>query len=94
MARMNDQEFTIAQMGQDLTHYKQELVEARARLSASDDHMSNVQGQLETLKNQVASLTDEGTVNFLYGTYFQAYLDCKLITFATPWIQLFGFIIS
>ena len=63
MARMNDQELTISQMGQDLTHYKQELVEARARLSASDDHMSNVQGQLETLKNQVASLTDEGTVN-------------------------------
>ena len=63
MARMNDQELTIAHMGQDLTHYKQELVEARARLSASDDHMSNVQGQLETLKNQVASLTDEGTVN-------------------------------
>ena len=41
---------------------KQELIEARAHKSASDDQLGNVSGKLETLENTITSLSDEGTV--------------------------------
>ena len=39
---------------------KQELIEARAHKSASDDQLGNVSGKLETLENTITSLSDEG----------------------------------
>jgi len=40
---------------------KQELIEARAHKSASDDQLGNVSGKLETLENTITSLYDEGS---------------------------------
>ena len=60
VAKMNDQETKIQQMSEELGHYKQELIEARAHKSASDDDLGNVKGQLETLQNQITSLSEEG----------------------------------
>ncbi len=40
---------------------KQELIEARAHKSASDDQLGNVSGKLETLENTITSLSDEGS---------------------------------
>ena len=63
VARIQDQESQIRHMSEDLGHYKQELIEARAHKSASDDDLGNVKGQLETLQNQISSLSEEGNRN-------------------------------
>jgi hypothetical protein len=43
-----------------VSYLKQELIEARAHKSASDDQLGNVSGKLETLENTITSLSDEG----------------------------------
>uniref|UniRef100_A0A0K2V9X4 Putative LOC100881837 [Megachile rotundata] n=1 Tax=Lepeophtheirus salmonis TaxID=72036 RepID=A0A0K2V9X4_LEPSM len=55
-----DQEAMIDKFNKDLSHYKQELVEVRAHKAASDDELSTKWGQIETLENSIASLSDEG----------------------------------
>merc|ERR1712029_1092594 len=60
VAKISEQQISIQKMGQDLARYKQELIEARAHKSASDDDLGNVKGQLETMQNQITSLSEEG----------------------------------
>ena len=43
-----------------MSYYKQELIDARARKSASDDELGTVRGKLETLENSISSLSNEG----------------------------------
>ena len=47
-------------MNEELAYYKQELIDARARKSASDDELGTVRGKLETLDNTISSLSAEG----------------------------------
>ena len=54
------QEFAISNVQQELTYVRKELIEARANKSASDDKLNNVQDQIDTMQNNINSLTDEG----------------------------------
>ncbi len=45
---------------EDATYLRQELIEARARKSASDDELGTIRGKVETLENTITSLSDEG----------------------------------
>ena len=58
-----NQEFAISNVQQELNYVRKELIEARANKSASDDKLNNVQDQIDTMQNNINSLTDEG--NFL-----------------------------
>ena len=58
---IQEQEQTIAKLQEDVNYIKQELIEARSHKAASDDELGNVKGQLETLQNNITSLSDEGT---------------------------------
>ena len=62
VAQIEDQSLAISKLREEVAYFKQELIEARAHKSASDDDLGNVTGQLETLQNQIVSLSDEGTV--------------------------------
>ena len=44
-----------------MNYIKQELIEARSHKAASDDELGNVKGQMETLQNNITSLSEEGT---------------------------------
>ena len=57
---IQEQEQTIAKLQEDVNYIKQELIEARSHKAASDDELGNVKGQLETLQNNITSLSDEG----------------------------------
>ena len=54
------QEFAISNVQQELNYVRKELIEARANKSASDDKLNNVQDQIDTMQNNINSLTDEG----------------------------------
>ena len=54
------QEQMIAKLHEDVSYIKHELIEARSHKAASDDELGNVKGQLETLQNQITSLSEEG----------------------------------
>ena len=54
------QEQTITRLQEEVSYIKQQLIEARAHKSASDDELGNVKGQLETLENNITSLSEEG----------------------------------
>ena len=54
------QEQTIVKLHEDVSYIKQELIEARSHKAASDDELGNVKGQLETLQNNISSLSEEG----------------------------------
>ena len=54
------QEQTIVKLHEDVSYIKHELIEARSHKAASDDELGNVKGQLETLQNQISSLSEEG----------------------------------
>ena len=56
------QEFAISNVQQELTYVRKELIEARANKSASDDKLNNVQDQIDTMQNNINSLTDEGNL--------------------------------
>ena len=43
-----------------MNYIKQELIEARSHKAASDDELGNVKGQMETLQNNITSLSEEG----------------------------------
>lgn len=58
------QEETISSLHKEISYLKQELIEARAHKSASDDQLGNVSGKLETLENTISSLSDEGNYVF------------------------------
>ncbi len=45
---------------EEIAYLKKELIEARARKSASDDELATVRGKFETLENSVESLSSEG----------------------------------
>ena len=57
---IQEQEQTIAKLQEDVSYIKQELIEARSHKAASDDELGNVKGQLETLQNNITSLSEEG----------------------------------
>ena len=57
---IQEQEQTIAKLQEDVNYIKQELIEARSHKAASDDELGNVKGQLETLQNNITSLSEEG----------------------------------
>ena len=43
-----------------MNYIKHELIEARSHKAASDDELGNVKGQMETLQNNITSLSEEG----------------------------------
>ena len=51
---------------QELGYVKKELIEARANKSASDDKLSHVQDKIETMQNNINSLSDEGKIFNLF----------------------------
>ena len=57
---IEEQEQTITKLQEDVSYIKQELIEARSHKAASDDELGNVKGQLETLQNNITSLSEEG----------------------------------
>ena len=58
--RIADLETSVNKLNEELAYYKQELIDARARKSASDDELGTVRGKLETLDNTISSLSTEG----------------------------------
>ena len=54
------QDESLTSLQKEVSYLKQELIEARAHKSASDDQLGNVSGKLETLENTITSLSDEG----------------------------------
>lgn len=59
--RIAELETSANKLNEELAYYKQELIDARARKSASDDELGTVRGKLETLDNTISSLSTEGT---------------------------------
>ena len=53
-------EYKESFLQEDATYLRQELIEARARKSASDDELGTIRGKVETLENTITSLSDEG----------------------------------
>ena len=60
MERIAELETSAHKLNEELAYYKQELIDARARKSASDDELGTVRGKLETLDNTISSLSTEG----------------------------------
>lgn len=60
VAKIAEQAGTIAKLQEDVAYIKQELIEARAHKSASDDKLSTVQDKIETMQNNINSLSNEG----------------------------------
>ena len=58
--RIAEVEASAHKLHEELSYYKQELIDARARKSASDDELGTVRGKLETLDNTISSLGAEG----------------------------------
>ena len=56
---------------QELGYVKKELIEARANKSASDDKLSHVQDKIETMQNNINSLSDEGKIFNLFLLKYQ-----------------------
>ena len=61
--RIAELETSVNKLTEELAYYKQELIDARARKSASDDELGTVRGKLETLDNTISSLSTEGKKN-------------------------------
>ncbi len=59
--RIGELEQEVAKAQDEASYLRQELIEARARKSASDDELGTVRGKLETLQNTITSLSEEGT---------------------------------
>jgi len=57
---IEQQEQLVTKLQEDVNYIKQELIEARSHKAASDDELGNVKGQLETLQNNITSLSEEG----------------------------------
>ena len=60
IAKISEQVCEIQQLENEVGYLKQELIEARAMKSASDDELGTVKGKLETLENSMMSLSNEG----------------------------------
>jgi predicted nucleic acid-binding Zn-ribbon protein len=61
LARISELEASTKKIHDEMSYYKQELIDARARKSASDDELGTVRGKLETLENSISSLSNEGS---------------------------------
>ena len=59
---LSQQEKNIAKLQEEIAYVRQELIEARSHKAASDDELGNIKGQLETLENNIASLSEEGNI--------------------------------
>lgn len=57
--KIEEQEECIKKQKEEVGRLKQELIEARARKSASDDELNTIKGKLETLENNIMSLSAE-----------------------------------
>ncbi len=77
---------TIANFQKEVGYLKQELIEARAHKSASDDQLGNVSGKLETLENTITSLSDEGS-HFNDITIIQ-HLSARELHYIFLWVHL------
>ena len=58
--RIAELETSSSKLNEELVYYKQELIDARARKSASDDELGTIRGKLETLDNTISTLSAEG----------------------------------
>ena len=74
LAKIAEQEESIDNLQQELGYVKKELIEARAHKSASDDKLSHVQDKIETMQNNINSLSDEGKISFVL-IYVRRYLS-------------------
>ena len=63
---IEQQEQLVTKLQEDVNYIKQELIEARSHKAASDDELGNVKGQLETLQNNITSLSEEGNLVVIY----------------------------
>ena len=61
---IQEQEQTISKLQEDVNYIKQELIEARSHKAASDDELGNVKGGLESLQNNITSLSEEGCYQY------------------------------
>ena len=66
-----DGEAAIRKLNDDITYYKNELLEARARKSASDDELGTIKDKTETLENSITSLSNESE----YINYFRYWVS-------------------
>ena len=57
---IEQQEQLVTKLHDDVNYIKQELIEARSHKAASDDELGNVKGGLESLQNNITSLSEEG----------------------------------
>ncbi len=57
---ISEQKKGIDCLREEVAYLKQELIEARARKSASDDELSTVRGKMETLENNLEAMSNEG----------------------------------
>ena len=57
---IEQQDQLVTKLQEDMNYIKQELIEARSHKAASDDELGNVKGQMETLQNNITSLSEEG----------------------------------
>jgi chromosome segregation ATPase len=57
--KIAEQGETIRKLESDASYLRQELIEARARKSASDDELGTMKGKLETLENNITALSNE-----------------------------------
>jgi len=71
LAKIAEQEESIDNLQQELGYVKKELIEARANKSASDDKLSHVQDKIETMQNNINSLSDEGKIFNLFLLKYQ-----------------------
>ena len=74
IAMIAQQEGQIKSLTEEISYYKQELIEARARKSASDDELGTVRGKLETMENQITTLSNEGTNTLLTPNSLMQYM--------------------
>ena len=56
-----------------MNYIKQELIEARSHKAASDDELGNVKGQMETLQNNITSLSEEGKLTSYWPAVLRNY---------------------
>ena len=62
---IEQQEQLVTKLQEDVNYIKQELIEARSHKAASDDELGNVKGGLESLQNNITSLSEEGNHQYL-----------------------------
>ncbi len=64
IAKIAEQEEAVASLQKEVAYIKQELIEARSNKAASDDELGTVKGKIETMQNNISSLSEEGKYYF------------------------------